>query len=158
MQGLVAYKPPAYKPTPTPPSKPLCQAIYLLPGQTDSPHLHQHIDKNLLNFTFYKSQTTNALEPWRVEGWNSRGLVILASSAGGEGLGRIWEVSMSTSNNIGSFDMELPYYYHYYYYHYYYYYYYFNWNSLHARLNSHYEAWNYKKKSTKKITGYRQSV
>ena len=34
----------------------------------------------------------------------------------------------------------------------------FNWDSLHARLNSHYEAWSYKKKSTKKITGYRKSV
>ena len=34
----------------------------------------------------------------------------------------------------------------------------FNWNSLHARLNSHYEAWSYKKKKTKKITGYRKSV
>ena len=38
----------------------------------------------------------------------------------------------------------------------------FNWDSLHVRLNSHYEAWSYththKKKSTKKITGYRKSV
>ena len=34
----------------------------------------------------------------------------------------------------------------------------FNWDSLHARLNSHYEAWSYKKRSTKKITGYRKSV
>ena len=25
----------------------------------------------------------------------------------------------------------------------------FNWDSPHARLNSHYEAWSYKKKSTK---------
>ena len=33
-----------------------------------------------------------------------------------------------------------------------------NWDSLHARLNSHYEAWSYKKKSTRKITGYRKSV
>ena len=33
----------------------------------------------------------------------------------------------------------------------------FNWDSLHARLNSHYKAWSYKK-STKKITGYRKSV
>ena len=32
-----------------------------------------------------------------------------------------------------------------------------NWDSLHARLNSHYEAWSYKK-STKKITEYRKSV
>ena len=32
----------------------------------------------------------------------------------------------------------------------------FNWDSLHARLNSHYKASSYKdkKKSTKKITGY----
>ena len=35
----------------------------------------------------------------------------------------------------------------------------FNWDSLHARLNSHYEAWSdKKKKSTKKVTGYRKSV
>ena len=34
----------------------------------------------------------------------------------------------------------------------------FNWNSLHARLNSHYEAWSYKKKKHKKITAYRKSV
>ena len=33
-----------------------------------------------------------------------------------------------------------------------------NWDSLHARLNSHCEAWSYKKRSTKKITGYRKSV
>ena len=33
----------------------------------------------------------------------------------------------------------------------------FNWDSLHARLNSHYKAWNYKKKH-KKITVYRKSV
>ena len=37
---------------------------------------------------------------------------------------------------------------------------YFNCNcdSLHARLNSHYEAWSYKKKKHKKITAYRKSV
>ena len=29
----------------------------------------------------------------------------------------------------------------------------FDWDSLHARLNSHYKAWSYKKGSTKKITG-----
>ena len=34
----------------------------------------------------------------------------------------------------------------------------FNWDSLHARRNSHYEARSYKKKSTKKITRYRKSV
>ena len=34
----------------------------------------------------------------------------------------------------------------------------FNWDSHHARLNNHYEAWSYKKKSTKKTTGYRKSV
>ena len=34
----------------------------------------------------------------------------------------------------------------------------FNWDSLHTRLNSHYEAWSYKKRSTKKITGHRKSV
>ena len=34
----------------------------------------------------------------------------------------------------------------------------FNCDSLHARLNSQYEACSYKKKSTKKITAYRKSV
>ena len=34
----------------------------------------------------------------------------------------------------------------------------FNWDSPHARLNSHYEAWSYKKKKRKKIIGYRKSV
>ena len=50
MQRLVAYKPLAYKPAPSPPSEPLCQALYLPQGQTDSPHFHQHINKHLLNF------------------------------------------------------------------------------------------------------------
>ena len=31
----------------------------------------------------------------------------------------------------------------------------YNWDSLHARLNSHYEAWNYEKKKYKKIKVYR---
>ena len=34
----------------------------------------------------------------------------------------------------------------------------FNWDAPHARLNSHYEAWSYKKRSTKRSTGYRKSV
>ena len=88
MQGLVAYKP-----TPTPPSKPICLAIYLPPGQTNSPHLHQHIDKHLLNFIFCESQTNNvsvALEPWGVEGWRFQELVILAFPVGGERVARIW--------------------------------------------------------------------
>ena len=34
----------------------------------------------------------------------------------------------------------------------------FNWDSLHARLNSHYKAWTYKKKKHKKINTYRKSV
>ena len=38
------------------------------------------------------------------------------------------------------------------------YFFFFNWDLLHARLNSHYEAWSYKKKKHKKITGYRKSV
>ena len=33
----------------------------------------------------------------------------------------------------------------------------FNWDSLHARLNSHYEAWSYKKKKHKKVKAYRKS-
>ena len=34
----------------------------------------------------------------------------------------------------------------------------FNWDSLHARLNSHYKAWNYKKKKHKKMKAYRKSL
>ena len=34
----------------------------------------------------------------------------------------------------------------------------FNLDSLHARLNSHYEAWSYKKKKHKKIRACRKSV
>ena len=34
----------------------------------------------------------------------------------------------------------------------------FNWDSLHARLNSHYKAWSYKKKKHKKIKAYRKSL
>ena len=34
----------------------------------------------------------------------------------------------------------------------------FNWDSLHARLNSHYEGWSYKKKKHKKIKACRISV
>ena len=34
----------------------------------------------------------------------------------------------------------------------------FNWDSLHARLNSHYKAWSYKKKKYKKIKAHRKSV
>ena len=34
----------------------------------------------------------------------------------------------------------------------------FNWDSLHARLNSHYEVWTYKKMKRKKIKAYRKPV
>ena len=34
----------------------------------------------------------------------------------------------------------------------------FNWDSLHARLNSHYKAWSYKKKKHKKINACRKSL
>ena len=34
----------------------------------------------------------------------------------------------------------------------------FNWDSLHARLNHHYEAQSYKKKKHNKIKAYRKSV
>ena len=34
----------------------------------------------------------------------------------------------------------------------------FNWDSLHARLNSHHEAWSNKKKKHKKIKAYIKSV
>ena len=110
MQGLVSYKPLAYKPTPTPASKPICQAIYLPPGQTDSPHLHQHIDKQESD-----QQGLSGVEPWRVDSWSFQGLVISTLSIGGEVVGRIWEVRVSTSKNIGWFGMELPYYHYYYY-------------------------------------------
>ena len=33
-----------------------------------------------------------------------------------------------------------------------------DWDSLHARLNSHYEVWSYKKKKHKKVKAYRKSV
>ena len=33
-----------------------------------------------------------------------------------------------------------------------------NWDSFHARLSSHYDAWSYKKKKHKKIKAYRKSV
>ena len=32
------------------------------------------------------------------------------------------------------------------------------WNLLHARLNSHYEAWSYKKRKHKKVKAYRKSI
>ena len=34
----------------------------------------------------------------------------------------------------------------------------FNWDSLHARLNSYYKAWSYKKKKHKKIMAYKKSL
>ena len=34
----------------------------------------------------------------------------------------------------------------------------FYWDSLHPRLNSHYETWSYKQKKHNKITAYRKSV
>ena len=34
----------------------------------------------------------------------------------------------------------------------------FNMDSLHARMNSHYKAWGYKKKKQKKIKAYRKSL
>ena len=34
----------------------------------------------------------------------------------------------------------------------------FNWDSPHARLNSHYEALSYRKKKHKKVQAYRKSV
>ena len=33
-----------------------------------------------------------------------------------------------------------------------------NWDSFHARLNSHYKAWSYRKKKHKKIKAWRKSV
>ena len=34
----------------------------------------------------------------------------------------------------------------------------FHWDSLHARLNSHYKAWNYKKKKHKRVKTQMKSV
>ena len=34
----------------------------------------------------------------------------------------------------------------------------FNWDALHALLNSHYEAWNCKKKKHKKVKAYKKSA
>ena len=34
----------------------------------------------------------------------------------------------------------------------------FNWDSIYARLNSHYKAWSYRKKKHKKIKAYRKSL
>ena len=34
----------------------------------------------------------------------------------------------------------------------------FNWDSLHARLNSYYEAWSYKEKKHEKIKACKESV
>ena len=34
----------------------------------------------------------------------------------------------------------------------------FNWDSLHARQNSRYKAWRYKKRKQKKVKAYRKSV
>ena len=34
----------------------------------------------------------------------------------------------------------------------------FNWYSLHASLNSHYDAWSYKKRKHKKVKAYRKSI
>ena len=34
----------------------------------------------------------------------------------------------------------------------------FNWDLLHAKLNSHYKAWSYKKKKHKKIKAYKKSL
>ena len=33
-----------------------------------------------------------------------------------------------------------------------------NWDSLHARLNSPYKAWSYKKKKHKKFKAYKKSI
>ena len=71
---------------------------------TDFPHLHWHIIKNLFNCRFCKSLTNKvsvALEQWRAEDCRFRGFVILALSVDGEGVGKIWEVRVSTSKNIG---------------------------------------------------------
>ena len=34
----------------------------------------------------------------------------------------------------------------------------FNWDSLHARLNSYFKTWSYKKKKHKEIKAYRKSL
>ena len=44
----------------------------------------------------------------RSKGWNFRGFIISLLSTNSEKINKIWEVKVSTSKNIGSFDMELP--------------------------------------------------
>ena len=108
IQEVVAYKLVAYKPTPTPHRKPLCQAIYLPLSQTNSPHLHWH---DLLNYIFSKSLTNKnsvALELGSIRGWDFWESVVLALTVDGEEVGRIWELKVSKSKNIGWFDMNYP--------------------------------------------------
>ena len=108
IQEVVAYKLVAYKPTPTPHRKPLCQAIYLPLSQTNSLHLHWH---DLLNYTFSKNLTNKisvALELGSIRGWDFWESVVLALTVDGEEVGRIWELKVSTSINIGWFDMNYP--------------------------------------------------
>ena len=108
IQEVVAYKLVVYKPTPTPHRKPLCQAIYLPLSQTNSLHLHWH---DLLNYTFSKNLTNKisvALELGSIRGWDVWESVVLALTVDGEEVGRIWELKVSTSKNIGWFDMNYP--------------------------------------------------
>ena len=108
IQEVVAYKLVVYKPTPTPHRKPLCQAIYLPLSQTNSLHLHWH---DLLNYTFSKNLTNKisvALELGSIRGWDFSESVVLALTVDGEEVGRIWELKVSTSINIGWFDMNYP--------------------------------------------------
>ena len=108
IQEVVAYKLVVYKPTPTPRRKPLCQAIYLPLSQTNSLHLHWH---DLLNYTFSKNLTNKisvALELGSIRGWDFWESVVLALTVDGEEVGRIWELKVSTSINIGWFDMNYP--------------------------------------------------
>ena len=108
IQEVVAYKLVVYKPTPTPHRKPLCQAIYLPLSQTNSLHLHWH---DLLNYTFSKNLTNKisvALELGSIRGWDFWESVVLALTVDGEEVGRIWELKVSTSINIGWFDMNYP--------------------------------------------------
>ena len=108
IQEVVAYKLVVYKPTPTPHRKPLCQAIYLPLSQTNSLHLHWH---DLLNYTFSKNLTNKisvALELGSIRGWDFWESVVLALTVDGEEVGRIWELKLSTSINIGWFDMNYP--------------------------------------------------
>ena len=69
MQGQVAYKPLAHKPTPNPPAN-LFARLFTCPHAKLTRHISINISANFLILTFCKSQTNKVsvdLEPWIVD-------------------------------------------------------------------------------------------